>query len=190
MPVVSLAGAARHSKCTEKESIWDSREESVGGRARKSKRKALGVHPDRKLNDIHRFYKYNTVLDSSERSSRPRNTRAVSLSARTRLHASTELLGAAGRAERWVAEIRWIHALLTRWSSKVRRRGRVDRVGKEQADLSLRRRGRFGCNERRSYPFPGIDSYIDYQTCPSSEKLRSSRMILYHLTRLASSLCR
>ena len=93
MPVLSLARAARHSKCTEKESIWDSREESVGGRARKSKRKALGVHPDRKLNDIHRFYKYNTVLDSSERSSRPRNTRAVSLPARSRLHASTELLG-------------------------------------------------------------------------------------------------
>ena len=31
---------------------------------------------------------------------------------------------------------------------------------------------------------------VDYQTCPSNEKLRSSRMILYHLTRCASILCR
>ena len=76
MPVLSFVRATRHSKCTEKESIWDSREESIGGRARKSKRKALGVHPDRKLNDIHRFYKYNTVLDSSERSFPDPETRA------------------------------------------------------------------------------------------------------------------
>ena len=43
MPVLSFVRATRHSKCTEKESIWDSREESIGGRARVSLRERLWV---------------------------------------------------------------------------------------------------------------------------------------------------